>query len=477
MLKFIRGHSTQSSTSSKLSTSTNESDYSTEEEQIKRNDSINLNLNDLKTNRILLEVKLNNVLHHKLLAKLTKKKACEIKFHKEASSLNSSCNDSVISSESTVSRCTSSCGERSSVSELELNCSLTSSDNEETNKYTNNTVECNSTVQTAPVDNNQQVISQKPNNKSSPINNDDQLNKSTKLPINQSNESTSQLVVPNRLIEKSTSQSFKVESKRRSILLSNQVTRTKSSISTTASRLLLPKDTVDSHECYSKGTKQGNNTMMKFFTYSMRDDVEYKTLSISNKTTSKQVINILLDKFKMKHRDSNLFYLTMEIIIRQNGIPIRSLIRLNNEACPVQLKACYPNDEIRFLIETKPGGLLRVYDSCLMAGSLYKSILVDTSTTVNELIQLMLNCYHSKDKPSNYSLFVVDKQGSYKLEGHELPLYIQEEWNAENDPIFQLRKTKEINYNYLNKVFLFKRLTGHSLTNISSIIFQDHFYI
>lgn len=157
-------------------------------------------------------------------------------------------------------------------------------------------------------------------------------------------------------------------------------------------------------------------------------------------------------KFKMKHRDSNLFYLTMEIVIRKNGIPIRSLIRLNNEACPAQLKACYPNDEIRFLIESKPGGLLRVYDSCLMSGSLYKSILVDTSTSVNELIQLMLNCYHSKDKASNYSLYVVDKLGSYKLSGDESPLIIQEEWNLENDPIFQLRKTKEGNYNYMNRV-------------------------
>ena len=161
---------------------------------------------------------------------------------------------------------------------------------------------------------------------------------------------------------------------------------------------------------------------------------------------------MLLEKFKMKHRDSNLFYLTMEIVIRKNGIPIRSLIRLNDEACPAQLKACYPNDEIRFLIESKPGGLLRVYDSCLMSGSLYKSLLIDTSTTVNELIQLMLFSYHSKDKASNYSLYVVNKVGSYKLDGNELPLLIQDEWNVENDPIFQLRKTKEVNYNYLNKM-------------------------
>ena len=153
----------------------------------------------------------------------------------------------------------------------------------------------------------------------------------------------------------------------------------------------------------------------------------------------------------MKHRDSNLFYLTMEIIIRKNGIPVRSAIVLNDEACPAQLKACYPNEEIRFVVLSKPGNLVRVFDSCLMAGSLYKSIIIDYRTTVAELVQLTLNCYHSKDKASNYSLFVVSKTGSYQLAGHELPLEVQEEWNAKNDPIFQLRKVKEVSYNYLNK--------------------------
>lgn len=65
----------------------------------------------------------------------------------------------------------------------------------------------------------------------------------------------------------------------------------------------------------------------------------------------------------------------------------------------------------------------------------------------------MLHCYHSKDKASNYSLFVVNKVGSYKLDGGESPLLVQEDWNVELEPIFQLRrKVKEVNYNYLNKV-------------------------
>lgn len=191
-----------------------------------------------------------------------KKKRNDIKFHQEereeriSSSLNSSCNNSLIS-DSTVSRCTSSCGERSSVSELELSCS--SSDNEENAKFA--TIKSVIKIETDEHESDKPI--------------DQQLIK----------------------IESTASQSIKVESKRRSILLSNQVTKNKS-ISTTAPKLLLPKDVVDNYECYSKPKTPNtqSNTMVKFFTYSLRDDVEYKTLSISNKTTSKQVINILLDK-------------------------------------------------------------------------------------------------------------------------------------------------------------------------------------
>ena len=48
-------------------------------------------------------------------------------------------------------------------------------------------------------------------------------------------------------------------------------------------------------------------------------DIEYKTLRISNNTTCKDVIHTLLTRYRMKHRDPNLFYLTMEITVRKIG--------------------------------------------------------------------------------------------------------------------------------------------------------------
>jgi hypothetical protein len=66
-----------------------------------------------------------------------------------------------------------------------------------------------------------------------------------------------------------------------------------------------------------------------------RSDIEYKTLSVTYKTTSKELIWLLLSKYKMRHRDPKLFYLTMDINIKRTGIPLRRTLSLDDDSrCP-----------------------------------------------------------------------------------------------------------------------------------------------
>ncbi|EEC06082.1 hypothetical protein IscW_ISCW003627, partial [Ixodes scapularis] len=58
-----------------------------------------------------------------------------------------------------------------------------------------------------------------------------------------------------------------------------------------------------------------------------------------------------------------------------------------------------------FLLQMRRGGLVKVYDSCLMAGSLYKSLLVSERTTAEEVVQLVLHCYNSSERASKFSLY------------------------------------------------------------------------
>lgn len=82
----------------------------------------------------------------------------------------------------------------------------------------------------------------------------------------------------------------------------------------------------------SPGTGKGNTSpvlaksiisspkvVMKIYTNVLCTDVEYKTLSVGADTTSGQIVRTILAKFRLKHRDPNLFYLTLEAWIKQSG--------------------------------------------------------------------------------------------------------------------------------------------------------------
>lgn len=58
-------------------------------------------------------------------------------------------------------------------------------------------------------------------------------------------------------------------------------------------------------------------TTIKVFAKCLRSDIEYKTISVSSRATCREVVSLLLSKYRMRHRDPNLFYLTMEVTVRR----------------------------------------------------------------------------------------------------------------------------------------------------------------
>lgn len=181
--------------------------------------------------------------------------------------------------------------------------------------------------------------------------------------------------------------------------------------------------------------------VVKLYAKVLCADVEYKTLSIKYQTTAREMIQLLLNKFRMKHTDPNLFYLTMEVWIRNTGIPIRTVVVLDDKACPAQIQASYPHQETKFSLVMKRGGLVKIYDCCLMSASRYKSLLISDHTNVEELIQLLLNCYDSNERPSKFALYEVGPQRrtERKLHRSEYPLQLQNEWPGQDIYHFELR--------------------------------------
>ena len=177
-------------------------------------------------------------------------------------------------------------------------------------------------------------------------------------------------------------------------------------------------------------------TPIKIFAKCLRSDIEYKTLSVSRHTTSTEVIWMLLSKFKMKHRDPKLFYLTMDIGIISHGSTgagdsfTRTLV-LEDDAFPAELKSCHPWGECRFTLQMRKGGLVRIHDSVLMAESKYKCLLISDNTTVNEVISILFHCYGLEriERVDRYELCEVDSS-SYerKLQPDDCPVRVQALW-------------------------------------------------
>ena len=189
----------------------------------------------------------------------------------------------------------------------------------------------------------------------------------------------------------------------------------------------------------------GPRTTVKIYAKCLRSDIEYKTLSVSRSTTSAEVIWMLLSKYKMRHRDPKLFYLTMDI-----GVAALSrTLSLDEDSRPAELKSCHPWGDCKFTLQMKKGGLVRIHDSVLMAESKYKCLLISEQTTVREVITILFHCYGLEriERVDRYVLCEVNAQNfERRLHPEDCPAIIQQGWDHDqNKPVqFVLKRNTVI---------------------------------
>ncbi|XP_008544675.1 putative mediator of RNA polymerase II transcription subunit 24 [Microplitis demolitor] len=181
---------------------------------------------------------------------------------------------------------------------------------------------------------------------------------------------------------------------------------------------------------FSPADNAPQQTTIKVYANCLRPDIEYKTLSITYETTCHEVVENLLNKYRMRHRDPRLFYMTMEVTVRRANV--RTILPLDEDARPAVLQSCHPRGDSRFSLQTRRGGLVKIYDSALMSGSKYKSLLISERTTVDELIQMLLNCYNSTERVEQFSLYEVCEGEEYqrKLHPDDSPLKVTQKWTS-----------------------------------------------
>ena len=100
----------------------------------------------------------------------------------------------------------------------------------------------------------------------------------------------------------------------------------------------------------------------------------------------------LLSKFKLKHVDRNMFFLTMEVTIEKGKT---TMIRISEDDILSEMMKCNPWRDSKLRLSSKPGGFIRVYDTVIMPDSVYKSLYISSDTTVRDVISIALTCSNS----------------------------------------------------------------------------------
>ncbi len=179
--------------------------------------------------------------------------------------------------------------------------------------------------------------------------------------------------------------------------------------------------------------------------------MEYKTVSICRSTTAAELVWQLLAKFRMRHRDPNLFYLTMDLGGENSSAPMA----LDEDSRPAELQSCHPwrrNDEdggCRFTLRARKGALVKVHDSALMPESKYKCLLVAEKTTASEVVSILLRCYgvESVERAEDFRLVerCANSGFEHDLSATDRPAEAQGLWPAHAQFQFVLRRnpTKE----------------------------------
>ena len=178
---------------------------------------------------------------------------------------------------------------------------------------------------------------------------------------------------------------------------------------------------------------------IKVYAQCLRPHLSYKTVVVTPHTTSKQVILGLLSRFRMRHRDPNLFYLTMEVTVGPEG---RQTITLEDNTRPVEMISCNPWATPKFILQTKQGGLVKVFDHLVRVDSVYKSLIISEETTVQDTIQILRCCYREDEnagKEVDLRLWEVGGGAERLLGEKERPLKLMEAWTKESSRRFLLR--------------------------------------
>ncbi|VDM95746.1 unnamed protein product [Thelazia callipaeda] len=164
---------------------------------------------------------------------------------------------------------------------------------------------------------------------------------------------------------------------------------------------------------------------LRIYTGDIKEDTDYKTLKISTSHTVKNIVDIILMKFRISCKDPNLFEIIMEVWTRYHGEQVKSFLLLPRNARPLELQRCHPMQMSRFLMTMSTNGVLvRIYDYLITPQSNYKSLFISPRTTCYEAIIMLLSISRKPGPPTDFRLYLSDTKNDLNMNDTLADLYL-----------------------------------------------------
>ena len=159
---------------------------------------------------------------------------------------------------------------------------------------------------------------------------------------------------------------------------------------------------------------------------SIVSDIEYFTVSVGVTTTVQDVINNILAKDAFQHRDSNLFYLVLQLTDNnpvQEGLT-RKTLSLEQKSLMVDYVPCQEWFDTRFILRLKTGTEVKIFLSVLMEDRDFVMVRLSDTTDSRTVVKLVLAMFDVEEaQAGKYSLFeeILNKNYTRRLADNEIP--------------------------------------------------------
>ncbi|KAJ7373151.1 hypothetical protein OS493_014299 [Desmophyllum pertusum] len=200
------------------------------------------------------------------------------------------------------------------------------------------------------------------------------------------------------------------------------------------------------HEQEEEMLSETEKGKVQVHTTGLHADTEYTSIEITNRTTSKELVSLLLEQSDSLSKDHNLFYIAVEIGIQKkdSSLPISHMMVLADDARPLEIQSRQATGEAKFHLKMRSGGLLRVQAGILSPGATYKSVQISRQTRADEVVKMILSSYDSDEPHEKFVLVesLSDSEVGRILEAEECPLDVQSRWKADEQGTFTLTQAE-----------------------------------